>query len=143
MLRLPELESCRANDPALTALATLSVDEVLTVLRVRSLWFRRNELRRLIGRDSREHCAQLVGTPHAAGLLRHIQAAPDGPQIEPLRRAGLPALDVLTATRAAWEGWHTISPPMRKDYQRFVELSNKGAKELGFADTGAMWRSRG
>ncbi len=46
------------------------------------------------------------------------------------------------AIRAAWEGWHTISPPMRKDYQRFVELSNKGAKELGFADTGAMWRSR-
>src|SRR5580765_6644476 len=46
------------------------------------------------------------------------------------------------ALRAAWEGWHTIGPPMRKDYQRFVELSNKGAKELGFADTGAMWRSR-
>ena len=44
--------------------------------------------------------------------------------------------------RAAWEGWHTISPPMRTDYQRFVELSNKGAKELGFADTGAMWRSK-
>jgi peptidyl-dipeptidase A len=46
------------------------------------------------------------------------------------------------ALRAAWEGWHTIAPPMRKDYQRFVELSNKGAKELGFADTGAMWRSK-
>ena len=46
------------------------------------------------------------------------------------------------ALRAAWEGWHTISPPMRRDYQRFVELSNKGAKELGFADTGAMWRSK-
>jgi peptidyl-dipeptidase A len=44
--------------------------------------------------------------------------------------------------RAAWEGWHTISPPMKKDYQRFVELSNKGARELGFADTGAMWRSK-
>ena len=42
--------------------------------------------------------------------------------------------------RDVWEGWHTISPPMKKDYQRFVELSNKGAKELGFADTGAMWR---
>jgi peptidyl-dipeptidase A len=41
-----------------------------------------------------------------------------------------------------WEGWHTISPPMRKDYTRFVELSNKGAKELGFADTGVMWRSK-
>jgi len=46
------------------------------------------------------------------------------------------------ALRAAWEGWHTIAPPMRKDYQRFVELSNKGAKELGFSDTGAMWRSK-
>jgi len=44
--------------------------------------------------------------------------------------------------RAAWEGWHTISPPMRPDYVRFAELSNKGAKELGFADTGAMWRAK-
>jgi peptidyl-dipeptidase A len=44
--------------------------------------------------------------------------------------------------RAAWEGWHTISPPLRKDYQRFVELSNLGAKSLGFADTGAMWRAK-
>jgi peptidyl-dipeptidase A len=44
--------------------------------------------------------------------------------------------------REAWEGWHTISPPIRKDYQRFAELSNKGAKELGFADTGAMWRAK-
>ena len=44
--------------------------------------------------------------------------------------------------REVWEGWHTISPPFKPDYVRFVALSNKGAKELGFADTGAMWRSR-
>jgi len=44
--------------------------------------------------------------------------------------------------RQVWEGWHTISPPMRKDYTRFAELSNTGAKELGFADTGAMWRNK-
>ena len=44
--------------------------------------------------------------------------------------------------REVWEGWHTIAPPLKKDYARFVELSNKGARELGFADTGAMWRSR-
>jgi len=44
--------------------------------------------------------------------------------------------------RQVWEGWHTISLPMRKDYSRFVELSNKGAKELGFADSGVMWRSK-
>ena len=41
-----------------------------------------------------------------------------------------------------WLGWHQISPPYRKDYVRFVELSNKGAKEMGFKDTGAMWRSK-
>jgi peptidyl-dipeptidase A len=40
-----------------------------------------------------------------------------------------------------WQGWHAIAPPMRKDYQRLVELSNKGAAELGFKDTGALWRS--
>jgi len=44
--------------------------------------------------------------------------------------------------RREWEGWHTIAPPMRNDYARFAELSNKGARELGFADTGAMWRSK-
>lgn len=42
----------------------------------------------------------------------------------------------------AWTGWHTISRPIREPYRRFVELSNKGARELGFKDTGAMWRSK-
>ena len=41
-----------------------------------------------------------------------------------------------------WLGWHQVSPPYRKNYQRFVELSNKGARELGFKDTGAMWREK-
>ena len=44
--------------------------------------------------------------------------------------------------RELWEGWHTISIPMKKDYARFVELSNRGAKELGFANTGALWRAK-
>jgi peptidyl-dipeptidase A len=41
----------------------------------------------------------------------------------------------------AWAGWHSISKPMRKDYQRFVELVNEGARDLGYADTGELWRS--
>ncbi|MGZ7091166.1 MAG: M2 family metallopeptidase [Candidatus Angelobacter sp.] len=41
----------------------------------------------------------------------------------------------------AWVGWHKISVPMKDKYSRFVQLSNKGATELGFKDTGAMWRS--
>src|SRR5690606_40156621 len=41
----------------------------------------------------------------------------------------------------AWQGWHSISRPMRQDYVRFVELVNEGARELGYADAGEMWRS--
>jgi peptidyl-dipeptidase A len=41
----------------------------------------------------------------------------------------------------AWVGWHKISVPMREKYVRFAQLSNQGAKELGFPETGAMWRS--
>ncbi len=41
-----------------------------------------------------------------------------------------------------WKGWRTISPPMKNDFTRYVQLANKGAKELGFVDDGAMWRSK-
>ncbi|HWZ53516.1 MAG TPA: M2 family metallopeptidase, partial [Candidatus Acidoferrales bacterium] len=40
-----------------------------------------------------------------------------------------------------WAGWHSIAPPMRQKYSRMVVLANKGARELGFADVGEMWRS--
>jgi peptidyl-dipeptidase A len=55
--------------------------------------------------------------------------------------------DVLRGSRDydaqldAWKGWHTIAQPMRKDYVRFVELVNEGAKDMGFADAGEVWRS--
>jgi peptidyl-dipeptidase A len=57
------------------------------------------------------------------------------------------AEDILRTSRdpaelkAVYEGWRTISPPMKADYQRFAALMNEGAKELGYADTGALWRS--
>lgn len=40
-----------------------------------------------------------------------------------------------------WEGWHKVAVPLRDRYSRFVELSNAGATELGFKDTGVLWRS--
>jgi peptidyl-dipeptidase A len=43
--------------------------------------------------------------------------------------------------REVWTGWRTVSVPMRTGYQRFVELTNEGARELGYPDVGAMWRS--
>src|SRR5262249_12720942 len=71
-----------------------------------------------------------------------------------LRNAEKKCLDIEDITRImasspkpaelldAWSGWRSISPPMRKDFTRFIELSNKGARELGFKDAGAMWRSK-
>ena len=42
-----------------------------------------------------------------------------------------------------WVSWHdNVGAPMRGDYTRLVAIANAGAKELGFADTGAMWRSK-
>ena len=43
---------------------------------------------------------------------------------------------------SAWVGWRDISKPMRPLYQRMVELANEGSEELGYADTGSMWRSK-
>ena len=40
-----------------------------------------------------------------------------------------------------WTGWRTVSPPMRTNYQRFVELVNAGSQDLGFSDMGDLWRS--
>ena len=45
--------------------------------------------------------------------------------------------------REVWQSWHeNVGRPMRADYTRLVEIANQGARELGFADTGAMWRSQ-
>jgi peptidyl-dipeptidase A len=44
--------------------------------------------------------------------------------------------------REVWQSWHeNVGRPMRRDYTRMVEIANQGAKDLGYADTGAMWRS--
>ena len=41
-----------------------------------------------------------------------------------------------------WTSWHNnVGAPMKDDYAKMVSIANDGAKELGFADTGAMWRS--
>jgi peptidyl-dipeptidase A len=41
-----------------------------------------------------------------------------------------------------WTSWHTnVGAPMKNDYVKMVGIANEGAKELGFTDVGAMWRS--
>ena len=40
-----------------------------------------------------------------------------------------------------WEGWHAIAKPIRPKYERFVTLANEGAREIGYDNLGALWRS--
>ncbi|MGI0132483.1 MAG: M2 family metallopeptidase [Thermoplasmata archaeon] len=42
----------------------------------------------------------------------------------------------------AWSGWHAVGRSMRSTFRRYVELANQGAQEVGFEDTGSMWRSK-
>ena len=42
----------------------------------------------------------------------------------------------------AWNGWHSISPEIKPLFSRYVELVNEGSKNLGFAEAGALWKSR-
>ena len=48
--------------------------------------------------------------------------------------------DLVELTKL-WVGWHAIGAPMKDKYARFVELQNIGAKELGYNDTGELWRA--
>ncbi|VWX54723.1 M2 family metallopeptidase [Novosphingobium sp. 9U] len=41
-----------------------------------------------------------------------------------------------------WTSWNdNVGKPMKADFVKLVALQNEGAKELGYADTGALWRS--
>jgi peptidyl-dipeptidase A len=73
---------------------------------------------------------------------RHV---PRG-QTEPLDLQGLSR--ILTESRDpalledVWTGWHAVGRTVRPEFERYVSLANQGARELGFADNGAMWRSK-
>jgi peptidyl-dipeptidase A len=41
----------------------------------------------------------------------------------------------------SWRGWHSVATPLKDRYVRYVELANEGAREVGFADVGALWRA--
>jgi len=58
------------------------------------------------------------------------------------------AIEKLMATsrdpeelKRAWIGWHAVGAPMRQRYARMVDLGDEGARQLGYSDVGALWRS--
>ena len=94
--------------------------------------------------------------PKLVAELTQVAASLDGmygkgkycPGNDQTKCVGIEELDSLMAkTRdpqqllAYWQGWHAIAPPMRDKYARLVDLSDQGAREFGFKDTGDLWRS--
>jgi peptidyl-dipeptidase A len=91
--------------------------------------------------------------PPGSPLLKYVK-------VEPSKGAAPGALDprarclrldelsrVLARSRdfvelaEAWRGWHAMAAPIKDKYGRYVELANEGAREIGYDDVGALWRS--
>ncbi|HET9336811.1 MAG TPA: M2 family metallopeptidase [Sphingomicrobium sp.] len=83
--------------------------------------------------------ATRLQSAYAKGRARHNGKVITGDVAEEL----MGTLRDPKETAEVWQSWHeTTGRPMRQDYVRMVEIANAGAKELGYADTGAMWRSQ-
>ncbi|HEY1696711.1 MAG TPA: M2 family metallopeptidase [Polyangiaceae bacterium] len=83
--------------------------------------------------------------PDGSPLLKYRKAE-KGQKPEPCLHLGelsevLAKSHKLDELVEAWRGWHAIAAPMKGKYARYVELANEGAKAIGFADVGALWRS--
>jgi peptidyl-dipeptidase A len=39
-----------------------------------------------------------------------------------------------------WRGWRQVSPPYRAKYQRFVEIANSGARDVGYDNLAELWQ---
>jgi peptidyl-dipeptidase A len=83
--------------------------------------------------------------PRGSALIRYLHAEKGKPTEPCLHLGELSA--VLARSRKldelveAWRGWHAIAVPLKPRYARYVELANEGARDIGFADVGALWRS--
>ena len=88
-------------------------------------------------------------TQLAAGLDAAYGRGKWCPDADPAHCLGIDEIGVKMAhsrdpkeLATMWAGWHAVGAPMRGDYARLAELSNQGARELGYSDTGALWRSQ-
>jgi peptidyl-dipeptidase A len=102
--------------------------------------------------DSAEARAELarLGTSmegvYGAGKYCKPEGAPDKNTGENCRDLNQLS-EVLASSRDynelvdAWTGWHSVAKAYRKDYQRYIEIANEGARAYGFSDLGASWKS--
>jgi peptidyl-dipeptidase A len=88
-------------------------------------------------RELTQIATEMKGMYGAGKYCRNGNDCLSGPELESLMQTSRNYDELLDA----WQGWRTISPPMRDMYTRYVELANEGARELGYGDLGEMWRA--
>jgi peptidyl-dipeptidase A len=93
--------------------------------------------------DAKDRGAYARLAAHMTGAYGSAKYCPQNKDCMPLGE-----LEKVLATsrdpnrlKEVWLGWHAQAPAYKDDYAKYVELSNKGARTMGYADTGALWRS--
>jgi peptidyl-dipeptidase A len=95
-------------------------------------------------KDPQKRAALSAVTSKMEGMYGAAKYCPEGPQS---CKGQTELTDIMARSRDyaeltdAWSGWHATARPLREEYAKFVDLANEGARELGFSDLGAMWRS--
>ena len=88
-------------------------------------------------RELTQIATKMKGMYGAGKYCRNGNDCLSGPDLEALMQTSRDYDELLDA----WQGWRTISPPMRDMFERYVELANEGARELGYENLGEMWRA--
>ncbi len=78
--------------------------------------------------------------PNGSPLLKYREKGEACLTLDDLSRVLSKSRDFAELVEA-WRGWHQNGAPMRERFSRYVTLANEGAREIGFADVGALWRS--
>lgn len=91
------------------------------------------------GEELSRTVAEMQGT-YAKG--RHIPIGATEPvDLQALSRILSESRDPIRL-EDAWTGWHRVGREIRTPFLRYVDLANRGSRELGFSDVGMMWRSK-
>lgn len=96
-------------------------------------------------KEASELASIIAAMDGAYGRGKYCRAASSGPSPQCLAIGDITKIMATSHDPAelldVWKGWHSVGAPMRPQYHRFVQLANTGARELGYQDGGALWRS--
>jgi peptidyl-dipeptidase A len=91
--------------------------------------------------EGQTELAELAATLESAyGRAKYLRPGRPALEIDDLEQIMATSRDAAELLDA-WRGWHAIGEPLRSGYARLVELTNAGARAVGFDDLGQLWRS--